>query len=1035
MATIDPVIVKLQADVSDLQKGLQQANGYLKGLDDQVKKADTAFAGMSTRLKQLGATIGITFGASQLVSFFKQSVAASLEAEASQERLRQLLLNTNGATEAQITALNNQAKALEAVGVVSADNITVAQSQLATFDLSAAAIGKLTPAILDYVTAEKGATASADDFKGMTNSLAQALQGNFASLTKVGFVLDDATKKQIANGTEMERAAALVEVLNSTYKDFNKNLRDTSAGGLQVAINDINNLKQQIGDGLRPVVDSFAAFLSKTLIPALSQLVEFLTENKDTIIAVTKVLFAGVAAYTAYRVAITATKVATAAFQVVMVLMKGAQLASIASTNGLAASMLALNAAMKANPIGMIITGITLATAAIIALWKNSETFRSVVISVAKAALNAFASIVPMVAKVFEAIMKVVTGPMRLFLGALSKLPGVGKYAKGGLDLINKGLNGISDLGDKAAKKATELSNKLDGLAKSAKKAGDETKNAKKAADDFGKGRNGGAGGLTEEQKKKLDGYKDKVKDIYKDINETITEANEKAKDALDRRNERMLEAEQRFADTKKDLDERLAEQLKEAQDRFDETKADLLDRRNKAETAATKKHAEAILSIKAEYRKKEIDLAKTRDDKLAELEAAAQRKRADIVAKGAEKLRDIVEKSRQSLRDAFIKGTEFKLEDLFGAAKQSGGTIVDAIKNQLKQTKDLQKGAGDLAGAGFSQAFIEQIVKAGPEAGLTMIEEIKKLSPEQQKEVRNMYNELDSISQNGMDAIANTLSTSTNLVTGELRRAYQDTQQDIANALREVDEELKINVAEAKKTYSDALAEAATLRDERLAEADKALKDALAESKASYDEALADAQKTLQKAQEEAKKTFDKGLLEAQKTLQKALEDAQKDYEKAIDEINKATQKKLNDLMAKLREVAAAMAAISKGSAAGVVSGAPSYTPVVPAPITTKPGTVVTPEGKVVSAPSAPSSTPEGSIYGGFDRRADAKSMDGISITQNFTNVAADAWDIHEKTLSAIRYGTAITPKPTTNPATSNLAKRTGGGTTREML
>ncbi len=101
---------------------------------------------------------------------------------------------------------------------------------------------------------------------------------------------------------------------------------------MQVAINDFNNLKQQIGDGLRPVVDSFAAFLSKTLIPALSQLVEFLTENKDTIIAVTKVLFAGVAAYTAYKVAITATKVATAAFQVVMVLMKGAQLASIAST-------------------------------------------------------------------------------------------------------------------------------------------------------------------------------------------------------------------------------------------------------------------------------------------------------------------------------------------------------------------------------------------------------------------------------------------------------------------------------------------------------------------------------------------------------------------------------------------------------------------------------------------------------------------------------------------------------------------------------
>ena len=129
---------------------------------------------------------------------------------------------------------------------------------------------------------------------------------------------------------------------------------------------------------------------------------------------------------------------------------------------------------------------------------------------------------------------------------------------------------------------------------------------------------------------------------------------------------------------------------------------------------------------------------------------------------------------------------------------------------------------------------------------------------------------------------------------------------------------------------------------------------------------------------------------------------------------------------MAKLREVAAAMAAISKGSAAGVVSGAPSYTPVVPAPITTKPGTVVTPEGKVVPAPAV-STVPGAVPRGEYNDYLSVNAREGLTITQNFTNVAADAWDIHEKTLSAIRYGTAITPKPTTNPATSNLAKRTG--------
>jgi hypothetical protein len=59
----------------------------------------------------------------------------------------------------------------------------------------------------------------------MTNGLAQALNGNFSSLTRVGFVIDENTKKQIKSGNESERAQAIIEVLNSTYKDFNKNLK------------------------------------------------------------------------------------------------------------------------------------------------------------------------------------------------------------------------------------------------------------------------------------------------------------------------------------------------------------------------------------------------------------------------------------------------------------------------------------------------------------------------------------------------------------------------------------------------------------------------------------------------------------------------------------------------------------------------------------------------------------------------------------------------------------------------------------------
>jgi hypothetical protein len=161
------------------------------------KAAETASQKLGNNVKKLAGAFGLAFSTRAIVNFGRLAVKASLEQQAEQNRLNQLLKVGVGATTQEIALLNDQAKVLEKIGVVSGGNITQTQSQLATFNLQVSTIEALTPAILDYVTAEKGATASTADFKSMTNGLAQALNGNFTSLTRVGFVLDENTKKQI----------------------------------------------------------------------------------------------------------------------------------------------------------------------------------------------------------------------------------------------------------------------------------------------------------------------------------------------------------------------------------------------------------------------------------------------------------------------------------------------------------------------------------------------------------------------------------------------------------------------------------------------------------------------------------------------------------------------------------------------------------------------------------------------------------------------------------------------------------------------
>ena len=271
--------------------------------DKGIKSAVREFERAKTGLDKFGATgkifseVGTTLTKNLTVPILAVGgalgfmIKEAIEAEAVTSRLRQILITTGGATNAQVDALLKQAAALEKVGVASRESIVTTQSQLATFDLQADTISALTPAILDYVLAEKGATATSDDFKSMTNGLAQALNGQFGSLTRVGFVLDEDTKKKIANGTESERAAALVEVLNSTYKGFNESLLATPEGRIIALQREFGDLRQELGSVFLPIAMEISAVIKDRVIPEIQKLVDkFKALSPETVETGLKVL-------------------------------------------------------------------------------------------------------------------------------------------------------------------------------------------------------------------------------------------------------------------------------------------------------------------------------------------------------------------------------------------------------------------------------------------------------------------------------------------------------------------------------------------------------------------------------------------------------------------------------------------------------------------------------------------------------------------------------------------------------------------------
>jgi phage tail sheath protein FI len=126
MSTIPPILVKLQADVSGLKSGLNQAEAGIKNLDRDIKNASGGMASFAKQLKSVGAALGVAFAGQQIAQFAKQSIMASSNMEESLSKVNVVFGEAAGRviefskTSAESMGMSSQA-ALEAALLVVID--------------------------------------------------------------------------------------------------------------------------------------------------------------------------------------------------------------------------------------------------------------------------------------------------------------------------------------------------------------------------------------------------------------------------------------------------------------------------------------------------------------------------------------------------------------------------------------------------------------------------------------------------------------------------------------------------------------------------------------------------------------------------------------------------------------------------------------------------------------------------------------------------------------------------------------------------
>ena len=201
-----------------------------------------------------------------------------------------------------------------------------------------------------------------------------------------------------------------------------------------------------------------------------------------------------------------------------------------------------------------------------------------------------------------------------------------------------------------------------------------------------------------------------------------------------------------------------------------------------------------------------------------------------------ADKQLNIVRDSIGRLTSAFKSATQISLGELFDTrqvseiqttvrkltssltlsiTKETSKTVsasvddlIGSLSDKLKASKQLLANSGELASAGFSQTFIEQVVETGTETGNALASAILGASPETQRQLQKLFLDLENVSGSGMDKLAREIYDSMGLATTALKTLYTQVSVDLNTALADEQKTLVTKLAEAASAFAASIAD-----------------------------------------------------------------------------------------------------------------------------------------------------------------------------------------------------------------------------------
>jgi hypothetical protein len=775
-SAIPPVLVELQLETANIKAQMAQLNKSFENFGATVSKQTSFLSNFKAAAVGVFAGNVMVQGLNALQSTMRGAIAEAQAYEKATAQLNAGLQSTGNLAGLSVEGLQAQAQALEQLS--GQDEIAIMKNQalLQTFTNVRNVVGEGNDIFNQASLAVLNMGAKMGDNAGSAMQLGKALNDpirGLGALRRVGVVFtaeqQEQVKAMVAAGDVMGAQKIILKELEVEFGGAAAAAGDTFAGAVARAKDKVGDFAREMITNLQPIVLSVGKAIGDLWNKYLTPLFKIINENKAALLAFVATLGAAYAAFKLYNVILGIVKTTQAAYTVVTLLMKGGQLASIASTNGLAASMLRLNVAMRANPIGLIVTGIALLAAGFVMAWNKSETFRKVVIKGLQIVLNGVGYLVGGIAKM---------------ISLFSKLPGQG-WAKG-----------IAEGAANAANKIREVSNGLDGLA-----------NKKISIPGFGgatkpdgtpaTGAAAPGGGATAEQ---IASAKAAAKQKAKDL----TKANEDVQASYEKMNRVIAEAKDKSVELEKDYGKKVA--------------------------SISKDYAEKTLTIRKDYADKELAIRKDFEEKATQLQTDAENKRANIIQKSKDLLINAFQNATKIDLAGLMKDSDGSGATMVQKLKDKYAKIIELQKKagELASKGFSQQFIQDVISQGpdAGTAMADSILSSSPET----IDEMKSLYGKIQDVSDNGMTQLADRMFSGMGLATKALRDEYAQVAVDLDVALRKNSEAFAEALKKNNADLTEALSKNQIALQDSLLAAQEAYNEAIADLEADTKKKLAD-------------------------------------------------------------------------------------------------------------------------------------------------------------------------------------------------------------